>query len=90
MSVTLLRVHVTPRAGRNEIAGWRADELSIRVAVPPEAGKANAAVCRVVSESLGVPKSAVRVRRGETSRHKTLMIEGVSAGEIEGVFGAPS
>ena len=48
----------------------------VRVAAPPEGGKANAAVCRVVAKALGVPKSAVRVVAGASARMKTLEIEG--------------
>ena len=89
MAETHLRIHVTPRSGRDEIVGWRKTELAVRVTVPPEGGKANAVVCRVVAKALGVPKSAVTVKRGDTSRHKTLSIDGVSARDIENAFGTP-
>lgn len=63
--------------------GWRGGELSVRVTAPPEDGKANAAVCKVLAKALGVPKSAVRVTRGETSRHKTVEVEGVEQSAVE-------
>jgi hypothetical protein len=84
-----LGVHVTPRSGRDEVAGWRGGELSLRVTVAPEGGKANAAACAVVAEALGVPKSAVRVARGETSRHKQLELEGVTPDDVRAAFGEP-
>lgn len=84
-----IAVHVTPRSGRDEIAGWRGAELSVRVTAPPEGGKANAAVCRVVADALGVPKTAVRVVRGGSSRHKTLEAEGVDAPRVRAAFGEP-
>ncbi|MCE5203728.1 MAG: DUF167 domain-containing protein [Coriobacteriales bacterium] len=84
-----LRVHVTPKSGRNEVAGWRGGELSVRVSAPPEGGKATAAVCKVVADALGVPRGAVTVMRGETSRHKTLVVEGVGEAEAAAVFGDP-
>ena len=31
-------VHVTPRSVRDEVAGWRGGELSVRVTVPPGVG----------------------------------------------------
>jgi uncharacterized protein (TIGR00251 family) len=49
----------------------------VRVTAPPTDGKANAAVCRLVAKTLGVPKGAVRVVRGETARHKVLEIDGM-------------
>ncbi len=89
MSSARMAVHVTPKAGRDEIVGWRGSELSVRVAVAPEGGKANAAVCALVAGSLGVPKSAVRVARGLTSRHKQLEIGGVSERDVLSAFGEP-
>jgi hypothetical protein len=82
-------VVVTPRAGRNEVAGWRGDELHVRVTAAPADGKANDAVCVAVAHSLGVPKSAVRVVSGGASRHKTLEAEGVSADDVREAFGQP-
>lgn len=84
-----ISVHVTPKSVRDEVAGWRGGELSLRVASAPEAGKANAAACTLVAESLHVPKSAVRVVRGQTARHKQLEIDGVSEADVAAVFGAP-
>lgn len=84
-----IALHVTPRSGRDEVAGWRGGELSVRVTVAPEAGKANVAVCAVVARALGVPKSAVRVVRGDTSRHKQLEVEGVTEADVRRVFGDP-
>jgi uncharacterized protein (TIGR00251 family) len=84
-----LAVHVTPRSGRDEVVGWRGAELSVRVTVAPEAGKANAAVCVVISKALGVPKSSVRVVRGDTSRHKILSIAEVDDAAIRDAFGQP-
>jgi uncharacterized protein (TIGR00251 family) len=82
-----LHVYVTPKSGRDEVAGWRGGELSVRVTAPPEDGKATDAVCKLLAKSLGVPKGAVRVTRGEISRHKTLEIDGVSDAEADAVFG---
>jgi uncharacterized protein (TIGR00251 family) len=82
-----VHVYVTPKSGRDEVAGWRGGELSIRVTAPPEDGKATAAVCKLLAKSLGVAKGSVRVTRGDISRHKTLEIAGVSDAEIDAAFG---
>ncbi len=84
-----LSVHVTPKSGRDEVVGWRGEELQVRVTAPPEGGKANAAVCKTLAAALGVPKSAVRVLRGETSRHKSVEIEGVDESDVRAAFGEP-
>ena len=76
MSIT---VHVTTRSGRDEVMGIKCfddglEAVCVRVTAPPDAGKANKAVCKAVSDSLGVPKSAVEVLAGHTARRKRLSI----------------
>lgn len=89
--MTSLRIalHVTPKSGRDEVAGWRGGELSVRVTAAPESGRATAAACAVVAHALGVPKSSVRVVRGETSRHKQVLIDGVTSDDVTAAFGRP-
>jgi uncharacterized protein (TIGR00251 family) len=89
VSSALIAVHVTPKSNRDEIRGWRGGELSVRVTVAPEGGKANAAVCKVLAKALGVPKSAVRVLRGDTSRHKQVEAVGVTDAHVRQTFGEP-
>jgi uncharacterized protein len=82
-----LAVHVTPKAGRDEVAGWRGRELQVRVTVAPEDGKANAAVCALLAKTLRVPKSSVRVARGDTSRHKILEFATLDDAALRKTFG---
>ena len=77
MSAAELRVRVTPRAGRNEVAGERDGVLLVRVTAPPESGKANAAACKVIARALGIAPSRVTIARGAGSREKSLRVEGV-------------
>lgn len=81
MTETLLRARVTPRGGRDAVEGFVADEdgrrlLKLRVAAAPTDGAANKAVVKLVAKFLGLPKSAVTIRSGETARVKTLAIDG--------------
>jgi uncharacterized protein len=71
-----LDVRAIPRAARDELAGVRDGRLLVRVTAPPLDGRANAAVCALLAKAAGVPKGAVRVVRGETSRDKRVRIEG--------------
>jgi uncharacterized protein (TIGR00251 family) len=87
--VATLAVHVTPKAGKDEIVGWKGSELSVRVTAAPDGGKANAAVCKTVAAGLGVAKTSVRVLRGDTSRHKVLEIAGIDEGDLVAAFGKP-
>jgi len=69
-------VRVIPRAARDQLAGTRDGRLLVRVTAPPLDGRANAAVCALLAKAAGVPKGAVRVVRGETSRDKRVQIDG--------------
>jgi hypothetical protein len=71
-----LRVHVVPRAARSEVCGLQGDALKVRLQAPPVDGKANAALCAFVAEAAGLPRRAVAVVAGETSREKVLLVSG--------------
>jgi uncharacterized protein (TIGR00251 family) len=73
----LLPVKAVPGARRDAIVGPLGDRLKIRVAAPPEGGRANTAIRRLIASALGVRASAVTIAAGTTSPEKTLRIEGV-------------
>ena len=69
-----LAVRVTPKASGNRI--MVADgAVRVWVTAPPDKGKANQAVIALIAKTLGVPKSAVALVRGETARQKLLRID---------------
>jgi uncharacterized protein (TIGR00251 family) len=72
-------VHVQPRASRTEVAGLHDGCVKIRLAAPPVDGEANAELVRFLSEKLDVPKARVHLVSGQTSRRKTLTIDGMDA-----------
>ena len=76
-----LAVRLIPRGGRDGVAGERNGAVLIRIAAPPVDGEANTALIAFVAKALGVPKGAVRIVRGETSRDKVLVIDGVDAAD---------
>lgn len=71
-------VHVQPRASRSEITGMHGSALKVRIQAPPVDGAANAAVESLLADQLGVPRRAVSVVGGLTSRVKTVDIEGTT------------
>jgi len=75
-----LSVKVTPRAAKAgvqgvEIEGARA-YLAVKVAAPPEAGKANAATIKLLARHCGVPASALSLVSGASGRRKVLDVQG--------------
>lgn len=74
-----LTLHIQPGAKKTEIAGLYGDALKIRLAAPPVDGKANAALIGFLAERLGVAKTAISLKSGQTSRRKVLEVLEVSA-----------
>ena len=72
-----LNVHAQPGAGRTQIVGRHGAAVKVRVASPPEKGKANEALIKALSEAFGVKSSAVTLVDGATSRTKRFRITGV-------------
>jgi len=81
MSVKL-SVKVVPGASRDEISGWLGDELKVRVSAPPEKGKANKAVERVLANALGLSSKDVSVVAGKTNPGKTVELNGIDETEL--------
>jgi uncharacterized protein (TIGR00251 family) len=77
----LLRIKAVPGARRDEIVGPLGDRLKVRVAAPPEDGRANDALCALIADALGLPTRAISVVVGPGSALKTLRVEGVTARE---------
>lgn len=64
------------------------DALKIRLAAPPVDGKANDALQRYLAEALAIPRSAITLKSGQTSRRKVIEIRGSSAECIAGLTGS--
>ncbi len=77
--VVLLRVRLTPRSAREEVALLDDGSLAVRVSAPPVDGRANAALERLVAKALGIAPSRVALVRGTRAREKTLRVEGLDA-----------
>jgi uncharacterized protein (TIGR00251 family) len=79
-----LNVRLTPRAATERIAGL-ADEagggvaLKIAVNAPPQDGKANAALLRLLARVLGLPQRDISIALGATQRRKVVHIAGDTA-----------
>jgi hypothetical protein len=74
----LLDLHVQPGARKTEIAGVHGDALKVRLAAPPVDGRANDCLIDFIAARTGVPRAAVELVSGATSRRKRLRIRGAS------------
>jgi uncharacterized protein (TIGR00251 family) len=80
---TLLSLKVIPRASKNEIGEALGAELKLKVTAPPVDSAANRAVIDFLAETLGCAKSRIILIRGETSRHKTILLKGLTLEQVE-------
>ena len=82
-------MHVVPRAAATAVAGRHGDALKIRLAAPPVDGAANDELVRFLAERLSVPRSAIAIAAGRSSRRKSVTITGMETAEtlrlLEGV-----
>lgn len=77
----LIDVQVMPNAARTGIQGLHDGALRVRLHAPPVDGKANLALQVWLAQTLGLPKSAVELLRGSTSRRKQLRVAAPSAAQ---------
>ena len=76
-----VRLRVQPGARREAVEGPVALRdggiaLAVRVSAPPEGGKANAALVKLLAKTWKLPKSALTIVAGHGHRQKTLLIAG--------------
>jgi uncharacterized protein len=78
----IFKIHVQPRASRNEICGIHADELKLRITAPPVEEAANKLCIEFIAKLLQVAKSRVTITSGLKSRHKTIKVTGIDSDRV--------
>lgn len=81
MPTARLAVRASPGSKRDAIAAVVDGVVRVRVAAPPERGRANEALVELLAGCLGVPRRAVSIVRGAASRQKVVEVEGLSTEE---------
>jgi uncharacterized protein (TIGR00251 family) len=82
-----LEVHLQPGAKRSEIVGFREGVLYAKVTALPQKGQANRALVELMAGALQVPKSAINIVRGQSSRSKVIAIQGLTSQEVKDLLG---
>jgi hypothetical protein len=76
------RVRAQPGASGNRIVGPYDGALKVAVTAPPERGKANEEIRRLLAKTLGVPVSDIVLVGGEVSRDKRFLVRNLTAGSL--------
>ena len=80
--MTTLNVKVVPGARKDRVVGAYGDAVKVQVRAPPAGGKANAAVLRVLTETLGLKPGQLELIAGHGQPRKVVRIEGLDEREI--------
>ncbi len=74
----IVNIHLAPNAKKNEITGFDSQGiLKVKVTARPVEGKANEALIELLSKKLRLPKSAINIKQGLTSKNKLVEIKGL-------------
>lgn len=73
---------VVPGSSRTAVCGLLGEMLKIKIAAPPEKGKANQSLIEFLAKQLGVKKNAISIIAGQTNPIKQVQVLGVSANSL--------
>jgi uncharacterized protein (TIGR00251 family) len=90
MDSARLRLRVAAGSRRPGIAGRHGEGWKVRVAQPPEDGRANAAVVALLASTLELPQGAVSIVSGHAARDKIVAVDGIDAAEADRRLGERS
>jgi uncharacterized protein YggU (UPF0235/DUF167 family) len=80
---TRLRLRVIPGSGKPGVVGRYGEGWKLRVAAPPERGKANEATLDLLADTLGLAATNLRLVSGHGSKDKTVEVSGLTTDEAE-------
>ena len=80
--MAILRVHVVPNAKSDSVVGMHGGAVKIKLRAPAVEGKANAALVRFLAEQMKLPRHAIVLQRGHTSRDKLIRVDGLNQEDV--------
>ena len=83
----VITVKVVPGSSRTEVAGIHGQMYKIKIAAPPEKGKANKMLVDFLAKQLNIKKKAVQIKNGQTSPVKQILLQGVTKQDVQAHFG---
>jgi uncharacterized protein YggU (UPF0235/DUF167 family) len=79
--VVRLTILAKPRASRSRVLRCEGLSADVALAAAPADGAANAELIEVLARALSLPKSALRLTLGKSSKHKVIEVTGLDAAE---------
>ena len=84
----IINVKAQPRSSRAGIDGVMGDAVKVRIKSAPVDGRANKELIETLADAMGLPKSSVIFKGGETSKTKRILLKGMDASGVAAVVGA--
>jgi uncharacterized protein (TIGR00251 family) len=78
----LLLVRVKPKSSRSALLECREGVWQISLSSPPEDGKANRELIRLLAKALAVPPTSLQIAAGEKSRNKKVLVPDLADEEV--------
>lgn len=70
----IVNIKISPNSKKNEIIN-EGDFTKIKITAQPIDGKANKALIEFLSRNFKIPKTSIKILKGETSKEKTILFE---------------
>lgn len=70
----IANIKISPNAKKNEIIS-EGDIIKVKITAQPVDGKANKALVEFLSKTFKIPKTSIKIIKGETSKEKTILFE---------------
>jgi uncharacterized protein (TIGR00251 family) len=75
-------VKVVPGSSKNAIAGLLGDTLKVNIAAPPEKGKANRQLLKLLAHATQKPKSDLTIKTGAHQPRKEIHVAGITRDQL--------
>jgi uncharacterized protein (TIGR00251 family) len=82
----IISLYILPNAPKSQVIGEHNGALKIKIQAPPVDGKANEEIVRFLSKKLEISKSKIEILKGDKSKLKKVLIEGLSLEQIKSML----
>ena len=78
-----MRLRVVPGTTHPGVVGRLGDAWKVRVTAPPDAGRANEAVLKLLADALGIERRDLELTSGRASRDKVVVLVGLNGDDAD-------
>ncbi len=78
----IVNIKISPNAKKNEIIK-DSEIFKIKITAQPIDGKANKALIEFLSKNFKIPKTSIKILKGETSKEKTILFETTNPDKVK-------